>query len=43
MGREGRGDQFVRIVIHVPKELSPKEREAWLKLAEDSTFNPREH
>jgi curved DNA-binding protein len=36
-----RGDQLVRIMIKVPRELSDQEKELWEELAKSSTFNPR--
>jgi curved DNA-binding protein len=42
LGRgEGRGDQLVRIMIKVPRELSDQEKALWEELAKSSTFNPR--
>jgi curved DNA-binding protein len=42
LGREAhRGDQLVRIMIRVPKELSAKEKELWEELAATSKFTPR--
>ncbi len=37
-----KGDQFVRIIIKNPKELSKKEQELWEKLANISTFKARD-
>ncbi|MGE4506101.1 MAG: DnaJ C-terminal domain-containing protein [Desulfovibrionaceae bacterium] len=37
-----KGDQLVRIVIKAPAELTDAERELWRKLAETSTFQPRD-
>lgn len=37
----GKGDQLVRIMIKVPKELSDKEKDAWKTLADVSQFKPR--
>lgn len=42
-GKAGRGDQLVRIMIQVPKEITDKERAQWEKLAKNSTFDPRAH
>ncbi|MFP5239852.1 MAG: DnaJ C-terminal domain-containing protein [Acidobacteriota bacterium] len=42
-GKAGRGDQFVRVMIHTPKTLTDAERALWHDLAEASSFNPREH
>ncbi len=36
-----RGDEFLRIKIVVPKQLSQEEREAFEKLAQTSEFKPR--
>ena len=36
------GDLYAHIRIMTPKTLSKKEKDAWEKLANDSTFNPRE-
>ena len=36
-----RGDQFVRLLITIPKTLSAKEREAFETLSRVSQFNPR--
>jgi curved DNA-binding protein len=42
LGPSGRrGDQFVRIMIQSPKELSPEERALWEDLAKKSTFSAR--
>ncbi|NLY41679.1 MAG: DnaJ domain-containing protein [Desulfovibrionales bacterium] len=35
------GDQFVRIAIRTPKELSEQERSLWQELADQSTFQAR--
>ena len=40
--RDGRGDLYAEIRIHVPRRLSSRERELFEQLAEVSTFNPRE-
>jgi len=37
-----RGDLYAVVRIHVPKELSPKERELFEELAKTSSFNPRQ-
>jgi DnaJ-class molecular chaperone len=37
----GRGDQYVRLRIVMPPRLTPKEKELFQKLAEESRFNPR--
>jgi len=36
-----RGDQLVRVMIKVPKDLTDTERELWEKMAEASAFTPR--
>ena len=36
-----RGDQLVRIMIKVPRELTDRERELWEELARSTTFTPR--
>ncbi|MBU1248532.1 MAG: J domain-containing protein [Proteobacteria bacterium] len=38
-----KGDQFVRLMVKVPEQLSEEERELWEKLAAVSTFKPREY
>lgn len=40
-GNGNRGDQLVEIVIVIPKEVSPEERELYEKLREIETFKPR--
>ena len=40
--RDGRGDLYAEIRIHVPRRLSSRERELFEQLAEVSTFNPRD-
>jgi DnaJ-class molecular chaperone len=37
----GRGDEYVKLKILVPKKLTRKERELFEQLAEESHFNPR--
>jgi DnaJ-class molecular chaperone len=37
----GRGDQFVRVKVAVPSNLSAEEKELFRKLQEVSEFNPR--
>jgi DnaJ-class molecular chaperone len=37
----GRGDQFVRLKIMVPTDLTPAERRLFEELARESRFNPR--
>ncbi|MEM8778253.1 MAG: J domain-containing protein [Cyanobacteria bacterium P01_G01_bin.49] len=41
--KDGRGDQFVKIVIDTPKNLSTTEREYYQKIRESRTDNPRSH
>jgi curved DNA-binding protein len=42
LGRgSNKGDQYVRIMIKVPRELSQEEKDLWEQLAEVSTFKPR--
>ncbi len=38
-----KGDQFVRIIIKAPEAKNKAEQELWKKLAEMSTFKPREY
>ncbi len=38
-----KGDQFVRIIIKAPEAKNEAEQELWKKLAEVSTFKPREY
>ncbi len=33
----GRGDELVRVVVHIPKKLSSKEKRLWKELAEDQS------
>ncbi len=43
LGRgKSKGDQYVRVMIRVPKELSQEEKQLWEKLAEGSNFQARE-
>jgi len=37
-----RGDQMVRIMIQTPKELTDEERQLWEKMAQTSSFKPRD-
>ncbi|HKK32636.1 MAG TPA: DnaJ C-terminal domain-containing protein [Desulfomicrobiaceae bacterium] len=37
----GKGDQLVRIMIRMPKQIDAEEKELWEKLAAASNFNPR--
>ncbi len=39
----GRGDQFVKVAIAPPKDLTPQEREYYEKLRSIRTYNPRSH
>ena len=39
----GRGDQFVKVAIVPPKDLSPQEREYYEKIRSIRTYNPRSH
>ena len=38
----GQGDLYALVKIVVPKELDPKEKELYAKMAEVSNFNPRQ-
>jgi len=40
-GKNKRADQLIRIMIQTPQDVSDEERELWEKLAEKSSFNPR--
>ena len=42
-GKAGRGDQFVRVMVHVPKELTDKQRALWEELSRESSYDPRQH
>ncbi|MFZ5428112.1 MAG: DnaJ C-terminal domain-containing protein [Thermodesulfobacteriota bacterium] len=42
-GKAGRGDQLVRVMIQVPRQVSDKARSLWEELAKESDYNPREH
>ena len=37
----GKGDQFVRLVINMPTQLTDEEKELWEKLRDISSFSPR--
>jgi curved DNA-binding protein len=37
----GRGDQYVRLKVVVPKQVSPEERRLFEELRRVSSFNPR--
>jgi DnaJ-class molecular chaperone len=39
--RGGRGDEFVRLKIVVPKEINAEERRLWEELRKVSRFDPR--
>jgi curved DNA-binding protein len=43
LAKGGRGDQFVKVAIVPPKELSPQEREYYEKIRAIRTYNPRSH
>jgi curved DNA-binding protein len=43
LAKGGRGDQFVKVAIAPPKDLSPQEREYYEKLRTIRTYNPRSH
>lgn len=43
LAKGGRGDQFVKVAIAPPKDLSPQEREYYEKLRSIRTYNPRSH
>lgn len=43
VGKAGRGDQFVRVMVQTPKNLTEPQRALWEELARLSDFNPREH
>ncbi len=38
-----KGDQIVRLMVQVPAEMSPEEKELFQKLADTSTFRPRHY
>ena len=38
-----RGDQFVKVAITPPKDLSAQEREYYEKIRDIRTYNPRSH
>ncbi|GFK94295.1 Curved DNA-binding protein [Fundidesulfovibrio magnetotacticus] len=42
LGKAGRGDQFVRVMVQTPKNLTEPQRALWEELARISDFNPRE-
>lgn len=41
--KDGRGDQFVKIIIDTPQNLSAAERDYYEKIRESRTYNPRTH
>jgi len=41
--KDGRGDQFVKVAIVPPKELSSQERECYEKIRAIRTYDPRSH
>ncbi|MEY3256685.1 MAG: hypothetical protein RLZZ29_1820 [Cyanobacteriota bacterium] len=43
LAKGGRGDQFVKVAIAPPKDLTPQEREYYEKLRAIRTYNPRSH
>ncbi|MEY3332299.1 MAG: hypothetical protein RLZZ176_599 [Cyanobacteriota bacterium] len=43
MAKGGRGDQFVKVGIAPPKELTAQEREYYEKIRSIRTYNPRSH
>lgn len=43
LAKGGRGDQFVKVAIAPPKDLTPQEREYYEKLRSIRTYNPRSH
>ncbi|MBD2666258.1 chaperone DnaJ protein [Richelia sinica FACHB-800] len=43
VAKGGRGDQFVKVAIVPPKDLSQQEREYYEKLRAIRTYNPRSH
>lgn len=43
LAKGGRGDQFVKVAIAPPKDLSTQEREYYEKLRAIRTYNPRSH
>jgi curved DNA-binding protein len=43
LSKGGRGDQFVKVAIAPPKNLSSQERECYEKLRAIRTYNPRAH
>jgi curved DNA-binding protein len=43
LSKGGRGDQFVKVAITSPKELSPQEREYYEKIRAIRTYNPRSY
>jgi curved DNA-binding protein len=43
VAKGGRGDQFVKVAIAPPKDLTPQEREYYEKIRAIRTYNPRSH
>ena len=43
VAKGGRGDQFVKVAIAPPKNLTPQEREYYEKIRAIRTYNPRSH
>jgi curved DNA-binding protein len=43
IAKGGRGDQFVKVAIAPPKDLTPQERECYEKIRAIRTYNPRSH
>ena len=43
IAKGGRGDQFVKVAIAPPKDLTPQEREYYEKIRAIRTYNPRSH
>ena len=43
LAKGGRGDQFVKVAIAPPKELTAQEREYYEKIRAIRTYNPRSH
>jgi len=43
LAKGGRGDQFVKVAIAPPKELTAQERECYEKIRSIRTYNPRSH
>ncbi len=41
--KDGRGDQFVKVVIDTPQNLSDREKDYYEKIRASRTYNPRSH